>query len=62
MECKGLESYAFHPMTDEFIFTSEGGCLFDENVELGEGDCYDYDGNNAVPVSLEDISFKFESV
>ena len=36
MECRGLEPYAFHPMKDEFIVTSEGGCRFDDEIELGE--------------------------
>jgi len=62
MECRGLEPYAFHPMKDEFVITSEGGYAFDEEIELGEGDWADYDAENDVPVSLEEIEFKFESV
>ena len=62
LECRGLEPYAFHPMQDEFVITSEGGCRFDEEIELGEGDWADYDADNDVAVSLEEIEFKFESV
>jgi hypothetical protein len=62
MECRGLEPYAFHPMRDEFIITSEGGCKFDDEIELGEGDWAEYDADNDVPISLEEIEFKFEAV
>jgi hypothetical protein len=62
MECKGLEPYSFHPMQDEFIISSEGGCVFDDEIELGDGDWTDYDEENGIPVSMEDISFKFEAV
>lgn len=62
LECRGLEPYAFHPMKDEFVITSEGGYTFDEEIELGEGDWADYDAENDTPVSLEEIEFKFESV
>ena len=60
MECRGLEPYAFHPMKDEFIITSEGGAKFDEEIELGDGDWADYDADADAPVSLEGIEFKFE--
>lgn len=62
MECRGLEPYAFHPMNDEFVIASEGGYVFEEEIELGDGDWADYDADNDVPVSMEDISFKFEAV
>jgi hypothetical protein len=62
MECRGLEPYAFHPMSDEFIITSEGGFKFDEEIELGEGDWADYDADNNCPVALDEVEFKFESV
>jgi Eukaryotic protein of unknown function (DUF866) len=62
MECRGLEPYAFHPMKDEFIITSEGGTQFDEDIEFGDGDWADYDAENDCAVSLEDIQFKFEAV
>jgi len=61
-ECRGLEPYAFHPMKDEFIITSEGGCSFDEDIELGDLEWADYDAENDVPVSLNDLQFKFEAV
>jgi len=62
MECRGLEPYAFHPMSEEFVITSEGGTTFEEEVELGEGDWADYDEDNDAPVSMEGIEFKFEAV
>ncbi|KAL3936863.1 MAG: hypothetical protein SGBAC_007912 [Bacillariaceae sp.] len=62
MECRGLEPYAFSPMKDEFVIMSEGGAIFDEEIELGEGDWADYDAENDAPVSMEDISFKFEAL
>lgn len=62
MECRGLEPYAFHPMNDEFVITSEGGYTFDEEIELEEKEWADYDADNDAPVSMEEIEFKFESV
>jgi hypothetical protein len=62
MECRGLEPYEFLPMKDEFVITSEGGCRFDEEIELGDGEWAEYDAENDCPVSLEDIQFKFEVI
>eukprot|EP00934_Nitzschia_sp_Nitz4_P001232 Nitzschia sp. Nitz4//scaffold134_size62860//46617//47150//NITZ4_006333-RA/size62860-processed-gene-0.45-mRNA-1//-1//CDS//3329535511//1232//frame0 len=62
MECRGLEPYAFSPMKDEFVISSEGGCVFDEDIELGEKEWAEYDADNDVPVSLEEIEFQFQSV
>jgi hypothetical protein len=36
--------------------------VFDDEIELGDGDWTEYDAENDVPVSMEDISFKFEAV
>ena len=62
MECRGLEPYAFSPMKDEFVIMSEGGTVFDEEIELGDGDWADYDAEHDASVSMEDISFKFEAL
>lgn len=62
MECRGLEPYAFSPMKDEFVIESEGGCIFNEDIEFEEGEWAEYDADNDAPVSLSEISFKFESV
>ena len=62
MECRGLEPYAFRPMKDEFVITSEGGYEFNEDVELGDLEWADYDADNDVPVSITNLEFKFESV
>ncbi|OEU17130.1 hypothetical protein FRACYDRAFT_207458 [Fragilariopsis cylindrus CCMP1102] len=61
-ECRGLEPYAFHPMTDEFVITSENGFRFDEDIELEDNEWADYDAENDVPVSIQDVEFKFEAV
>mmetsp|Transcript_4629 Transcript_4629/g.6849 ORF Transcript_4629/g.6849 Transcript_4629/m.6849 type:complete len:178 (-) Transcript_4629:89-622(-) len=62
VECRGLEPYAFHPMTDEFIVTSEGDVNFDEDVDLSEGDWADYDAENDASVSISTFESKFEAV
>ncbi|CAJ1946674.1 unnamed protein product [Cylindrotheca closterium] len=62
MECRGLEPYAFSPMKDEFVVMSEGGTIFDDDIELGDGDWAEYDAENDAPISMEDISFKFEAL
>jgi hypothetical protein len=62
MECRGLEPYAFHPMKDEFVITSEGGTEFNEDIELGDLEWADYDAENDVPVSIAELEFKFQSV
>ena len=46
VECRGLEPKAFHPMGNEFVVSSAGGKVFDEDVDLGEGDWADYDEEN----------------
>lgn len=62
MECRGLEPYAFLPMKDEFIITSEGGYVFDEDIELNEAEWAEYDADNDAPVSLEGLEFQFQAV
>ena len=63
VECRGLEPYKFEPMKDEFvIMSSGGGTVFDEDIELGEGEWADYDGEADAPLSLTEIEFKFEAV
>jgi hypothetical protein len=62
MECRGLEPFAFHPMRDEFVIMSEGGCKFDQDVELVDGEFADYDADADCPVSLGDVQFKFEAI
>lgn len=60
VECRGLEPYAFHPMKDEFVITSEGGWTFDEEIEFTDNEWADYDAENDCPVSIQEIEFKFE--
>ncbi|VEU44143.1 unnamed protein product [Pseudo-nitzschia multistriata] len=62
LECRGLEPYAFHPMKDEFIITSEQGYVFDEEIEFEDGEWADYDAENDCPVSISSLEFKFEAV
>ena len=62
VECRGLEPYAFHPMKDEFVISSENGYIFDEEIEFEDGDWADYDADNDCPVSISELKFKFEAV
>ena len=62
MECRGLEPYAFHPMGDDFVITSEGGVTFDKDVDFSEGDWGDYDEENDAAVSASEVEFKIEGV
>jgi hypothetical protein len=59
LECRGVEPYAFHPISDEFIVTSEGGTMFNEGVDLSEGDWADYDAENDMSVSISNFQSKF---
>jgi len=59
LECRGLEPYAFHPLSDEFLITSQGGVKFQEGVDLSEGDWGDYDAENDSAVSISDFQSKF---
>ena len=62
VECRGLEPYEFKPMKDEFVITSEGGYLFDEEIEFDDGEWADYDAENDCPVSISELAFKFEAI
>lgn len=62
VECRGLEPFEFNPMKDEFVITSEGGAVFDEGIELDDGEWCDYDAESDAPVSMEDVAFKFEAL
>uniref|UniRef100_A0A7S0B0E5 Uncharacterized protein n=1 Tax=Minutocellus polymorphus TaxID=265543 RepID=A0A7S0B0E5_9STRA len=59
LECRGLEPYAFHPMGEEFIVTSEGGAEFSSDLTLDEGDWADYDDENDVSVGISEFVSKF---
>mmetsp|Transcript_19470 Transcript_19470/g.29558 ORF Transcript_19470/g.29558 Transcript_19470/m.29558 type:complete len:158 (-) Transcript_19470:96-569(-) len=61
-ECRGLEPYAFHPMGNEIKVTSEGGGVFESDVDLSEGDWADYDEENDLSVSISEFETKFESL
>jgi len=41
-----MEPYAFHPLGNEFKVISEGGVVFEEDVDLSEGDWAEYDEEN----------------
>eukprot|EP00536_Pseudo-nitzschia_multiseries_P003691 jgi/Psemu1/252903/estExt_Genewise1Plus.C_580030 len=62
VECRGLEPYAFHPMKDEFVISSENGYVFDEEIEFEDGEWADYDAENDCPVSISSLEFKFDAV
>jgi hypothetical protein len=61
-ECRGLEPYEFHPLGDEFVVESEGGTVFDSDIDLSEGDWADYDEENDLAVSISEFQAKFESI
>lgn len=62
LECRGLEPYAFHPMGEEFVVTSEGGAEFSSDLTLDEGDWCDFDEEISIPVGISEFDSKFESV
>ena len=62
LECRGIEPYAFHPMSDEFVITSEGGTTFNEGIDLSDGDWADYDADNDISVSISNFQSKFVAV
>ena len=62
MECRGVEPYAFHPLGNEFKVVSEGGVVFDEDVDLSEGDWGEYDEENDAAVGVNDFESKIIAV
>ena len=62
MECRGIEPYAFHPLGNEFKAISSGGAVFEEDVDLSEGDWGDYDEENDEAVGVNDFESKIVSV
>jgi len=62
MECRGIEPYAFHPLDNLFIVVSEGGRVFEDDVDLSEGDWADYDEENDAAISISEFKAKFENL
>ena len=62
MECRGLEPYAFHAMGSEFKVVSEGGKVFDDDVDLSEGDWGDYDEENDAAVGVNEFESRIVAV
>lgn len=62
MECRGIEPYAFHPLDDLFVVTSEGGKVFEEGIDLSDGDWGEYDEENDAAVGVSEFKTKFENV
>ena len=62
MECRGIEPYAFHPLGNEFKVTSSGGAVFEEDVDLSEGDWGDYDEENDEAVGVNEFESKIIAV
>jgi hypothetical protein len=60
VECRGLEPFAYHALGDEFIVESEGGAIFNSDVDLSEGDWAEYDEENDAAVSISEFEAKFE--
>lgn len=62
MECRGMEPYAFHPLGNEFRVVSEGGAVFDEDVDLSDGDWGEYDEENDAAVGVNEFESKIIAV
>ena len=62
MECRGLEPYAFHILGNEFKVTSVGGTVFDEDVDLSDGDWGEYDEEYDAAVGVNDFASKVITV
>jgi len=62
MECRGVEPYAFHPLGNEFKVISSGGAVFEEDVDLSEGDWGEYDEENDEAVGVNEFESKIISV
>ncbi len=58
---RGVEPYAFHPLGNEFKVTSSGGAVFEEDVDLSEGDWGDYDEENDAAVGVNEFESKIIS-
>lgn len=62
MECRGVEPYAFHPLGNEFKVVSEGGVVFEDDVDLSEGDWGEYDEENDAAVGVNEFECKIVAV
>lgn len=62
MECRGVEPYEFYPLGNEFKVTSSGGAVFEEDVDLSEGDWGDYDEENDEAVGVNEFESKIFAV
>ena len=62
MECRGMEPYAFHPLGNEFKVVSEGGAVFEEDVDLSDGDWGEYDEENDLAVGVNEFDSKIIAV
>lgn len=61
-ECRGLEPYHLTAGSTEFVVVSEGGTVFDDNVNVAEGDWADYDADHDAPVALSEVLFQWRAV
>eukprot|EP00621_Florenciella_sp_RCC1693_P005785 CAMPEP_0182531824 /NCGR_PEP_ID=MMETSP1323-20130603/10177_1 /TAXON_ID=236787 /ORGANISM="Florenciella parvula, Strain RCC1693" /LENGTH=76 /DNA_ID=CAMNT_0024741461 /DNA_START=75 /DNA_END=305 /DNA_ORIENTATION=- len=60
-ECRGMEPIGYTPKND-FAVETTGGTIFDcEDVEFDEGMWADYDGENDMSVSIQDLEIQFET-
>lgn len=62
MECRGLEPYAFHALGNEFKVVSEGGNVFEDDVDLSEGDWAEYDEENDAAVGVNEFESRIVAV
>jgi len=62
MECRGIEPYEFYPLGNDFKVVSSGGAVFEEDVDLSEGDWGDYDEENDEAVGVNEFESKIVAV
>jgi hypothetical protein len=61
-ECRGLEPYKLTAGSTEFVVVSEGGTIFDDGVNVADGDWADYDADHDAPVALSEVQFQWRAV
>jgi Eukaryotic protein of unknown function (DUF866) len=62
VECRGLEPYQLTAGSTEFVVTSDGGTVFDQDVNVADGDWADYDAEHDAPVALSEVEFQWQAV
>ena len=61
-EARGMDITQVHLGGDNFVATATSGAVFEENLDLSEGDWSDYDEDNELPVSITNIQVKVQAI